>query len=110
MSEFDHTIPSNILHELEDVKSVNEYFSREVQPTDKLVAMAEEHAQKSNLPPNLVLQINPIRFNPNDNTFFPTTAFPGRSTIVSGIATSKKYPSYKASKERRVRIDLEDRV
>ena len=110
MGEFNHPIPSNILHDLEDVQAVKEYFSKGVEPEDKLVAMLEEHKQNNILPSNLVLQIDPIRFNITDKTFFPTTAYPGRSTIVSGIETSKKYPSYKASKDRRVRIDAEDRV
>nr|CDS24286.1 expressed conserved protein [Echinococcus granulosus] len=108
MQEFHHTIPSSYLHELEDVNAVKEYFLKDVEPEDKLVAMLEEHSRLSNLPPNLVIQVDPIRYNPDDKSFFPTTAFPGRSTIVSGLDTSKKYPSYKAPKNRRLWIDAED--
>nr|CDS30898.1 mitochondrial ribosomal protein l50 [Hymenolepis microstoma] len=110
MKEFDHTIPSNILHEMEDLNSVKDYFHQEIKPEDKLDAMVEENARKSNLPPNLVIQIEPIRFDPNDKSFFSKTAFPGRSTVMSGIEESKKYPSYKASKDRRLRINPEDKV
>ena len=105
MDEFQHPISSSILHELEDIRSVKEYFESAVEPEDKLVAMVED---KSKLPPNLVVQVEPIRFDPENKSLFPTTAYPGRSTIVSGIEESKKYPSVKVSKDRRVRIDAED--
>ncbi|VUZ51540.1 unnamed protein product [Hymenolepis diminuta] len=110
MQEFNHTIPSNVLHEIEDLNSLKDYFHQEVEPEDKLAAMAEENAKQSNLPPNLVLQVEPIRFDPNDKSFFPKTAFPGRSTVMSGIEESKKYPSRRVSKDRRLRIDPEDNV
>ncbi len=108
MQEFDHTIPSNVLHEIEGVDSVLEYFSLNVEAKDKLQAMLQSSSQDSELPPNLVLQVEPIRFDTNDKSLFPTTAFPGRSTIVSGLAQSHKYPSQKVSKRRRMRIDAED--
>ncbi|VDO01458.1 unnamed protein product [Rodentolepis nana] len=110
MKEFDHTIPSNILHEMEDLNSVKDYFYQETEPEDKLAAMVEENARKLSLPSNLVIQVEPIRFDPNDKSLFTKTAFPGRSTIMSGIEESKKYPSYKASKDRRLRINAEDNV
>lgn len=110
MQEFDHTIPSSILHELENFHSVKDYFLQKVEPEDKLTAMVQENLEQSNLPPNLVIQVEPIRFDPNDKSFFSTTAFPGRSTIMSGIEESKKYPSHKASKDRRLRIDPVDNV
>ncbi|VDM32833.1 unnamed protein product [Hydatigera taeniaeformis] len=110
MQEFNHTIPSSFLHELEDLKGVKDYFLKAVEPEDKLIAMLEEHSRLSNLPQNLVIQVDPIRYNPDDKSFFSTSPFPGRSTIVSGLDTSKKYPSHKASKSRRLWIDAEDLV
>ncbi|KAM7538144.1 hypothetical protein Aperf_G00000078718 [Anoplocephala perfoliata] len=110
MQEFDHAIPSNVLHEMEDFCSVQDYFLQRVEPEDKLAAMVQENSEQSNLPPNLVLQVEPIRFDPNDKSFFSTTAYPGRSTIMSGIEESKKYHSHKVSKDRRLRIDPEDNV
>lgn len=110
MQEFNHVIPSSFLHELEDIKAVKEYFLQDVESEDKLVAMLEEHSRSPNLPPNLVIQVDPIRYHPDDKSLFSTTSFPGRSTIVSGLDTSKKYPSYKAPKNRRLWIDAEDLV
>ncbi|VDK23276.1 unnamed protein product [Taenia asiatica] len=92
------------------MKAVKEYYLKDVEPEDKLIAMLEEHSRSSNLPPNLVIQVDPIRYHPDDKSLFPTTSFPGRSTIVSGLDTSKKYPSHKASKSRRLWIDAEDLV
>ncbi|VDD79946.1 unnamed protein product [Mesocestoides corti] len=108
MQEFNHAIPSNVLHELDDVDSVRKYFSVNVEPEDKLVAMLDDHFAANSLPSNLVIQVDSIRCDPEDKSFFSTTPFPGRSTIVSGLSSSKKYPSRKVSKDRRLWIDAED--
>ncbi|VDK86393.1 unnamed protein product [Dibothriocephalus latus] len=108
--EFKHPISSSLLHEMNDVESVLNYFLTPVKSDDVLVNMANASDDKDALPSNLVVQVDSIRFDPGDKSFFPTTAFPGRSTIVSGIDTSRIYPSVKASKDRRVRIDPEDLV
>uniref|UniRef100_A0A0X3NTN5 Large ribosomal subunit protein mL50 n=2 Tax=Schistocephalus solidus TaxID=70667 RepID=A0A0X3NTN5_SCHSO len=108
--EFKHPIPSSLLHEMNDIDSVLSYFSTPVKSDDTLVNMVALSDDKDALPSNLVVQVDSIRFDPNDKSFFPTTAFPGRSTIVSGIDTSKTYPSIKVSKDRRVRIEPEDLV
>ncbi|VDM04345.1 unnamed protein product [Schistocephalus solidus] len=95
---------------MNDIDSVLSYFSTPVKSDDTLVNMVALSDDKDALPSNLVVQVDSIRFDPNDKSFFPTTAFPGRSTIVSGIDTSKTYPSIKVSKDRRVRIEPEDLV
>lgn len=49
------------------------------------------------LPPNLHIEHNYTRFNPStDSMFGGKTAFPGSSTIVTGIKYRKKYPGFKS--------------
>lgn len=51
------------------------------------------------LPPNLHIEHNYTRFNPEtDKMFGGHTAFPQSSTIVTGIKYRKKYPGYDATK------------
>lgn len=51
------------------------------------------------LPPNLHIEHNYTRFNPETDTMFGgNTAFPESSTIVTGIKYRKKYPGFDASR------------
>lgn len=53
------------------------------------------------LPPNLHIEHNYTRFTPETNNIFDgKTAFPGSSTIVSGIKYRKKYVGYKSEAKR----------
>ncbi|XP_054288876.1 uncharacterized protein LOC129004334 isoform X2 [Macrosteles quadrilineatus] len=56
-------------------------------PLDKMKTM--------DLPENLHVQYEPIRFHPEtDSLFGGQTAYPKSSTLVTGLRTKKKYPSY----------------
>lgn len=49
------------------------------------------------LPPNLHIEQKYTRFHPDTDTMFNgKTAFPGHSTIVTGIKYRKKYPGFSA--------------
>ncbi|KAH8878451.1 expressed conserved protein [Schistosoma japonicum] len=72
------------------------YFLTPVETPDflyKLTTDSQNNLHK--LPSNLNIQLEPIRYNPNEDNFFKANAYPGRSTIVSNLAAAKKHPSYR---------------
>lgn len=57
------------------------------------------------LPPNLHIEQKYKRFQPETDTMFNgKTAFPGSSTIVTGITTRKRYPGFKS----KVKLGLDE--
>lgn len=67
-------------------------------PVNAILPLDELKTRK--LPPNLHIEHNYTRFNPETDTIFNGhTAFPKSSTIVTGITYRKKYPGYDASKK-----------
>lgn len=51
------------------------------------------------LPENLHIQTEPVRFNPETDTMFNgQTAFPCSSTIVTGLKAKKKYKGHEAKR------------
>jgi len=83
-----------------DMMSVGDavqYFETEVRATSAY----EDLASRKDLPPNLSIQLEPIRFDPETDTMFGgRTAFPGRDTIVSSIKYRRKYSDIKNRKEK----------
>lgn len=58
-----------------------------------------DEMQKRPLPPNLHIQNEYIRFNPETDTKFNgQTAFPKSSTIVTGLKYRKKYAGFEAKR------------
>ncbi|KER31233.1 hypothetical protein T265_13035, partial [Opisthorchis viverrini] len=106
--EFHHPVLNSYLHELCDLSAVIEYYKTPVESPDALYRLSERVGD--DLPANLCIQTEPIRFNPNDTSFLKRTAFPGSSNIVSGLATSKRYKGFRAPAARRIGIGHEDRV
>ncbi|TPP67866.1 Mitochondrial ribosomal protein l50 [Fasciola gigantica] len=109
-NEFNHSVLNSYLHELRDVESLIKYYLTPVASPDALYHLLDEAENGNQLPPNLCIQTEPLRFDPNDQTFFKTTAFPGRSTIISGLSTAKKYKGFRAPPSRRIRIEYEDQT
>ncbi|KAF8563081.1 39S ribosomal protein L50 [Paragonimus westermani] len=105
--EFQHPVLNSYIHELTDVSALIQYYQTPVASPDALSRLCEQADQ---LPSNLSIATKPIRFNPNDTTFFKRTAYPGRSTIVSGLGTAKKYKGFRAPPTRRIRVEYQDRV
>lgn len=74
---------------LDDVKC---FYQKEVDvrvPLDKFKGVE--------LPPNLSIQYEYHRFHPETDTMFGgVSAFPRRSTVVTGITSKKKYAGYTA--------------
>lgn len=88
---FDHDIPNCVLsQDINCIDDLVEYYETEVAETS---AYEDLHAKNpENLPPNLHIQLEALRFNPEtDNFFAGKTAFPGRDTIVTSIKYKRKY-------------------
>lgn len=95
--EFDHDIPGVILTDMMCVGDAVHYFETEVRATSAY----EDLASRRDLPPNLSIQLEPLRFNPETDTMFGgRTAFPGSDTIVMSIKYRRKYSGVKNTKEK----------
>ena len=78
------------MHHMKTVRDAVQYFSTDVRQTHAL-----EDLSKLNLPPNLHIQMEPIRFDPETDTLFGgRTAFPGRDTYVTSIKYRRKYKQF----------------
>ncbi|BFZ04447.1 hypothetical protein BsWGS_07486 [Bradybaena similaris] len=87
MVAFDHGIPNNELSNMNTIQDVVNFFSTPVHDRSSFDDMA-----KLNLPKNLHIQYEPIRFDPDTDTFFDgKTAFPGRPTVVTDLKYCRKY-------------------
>ncbi|XP_014240241.1 39S ribosomal protein L50, mitochondrial [Cimex lectularius] len=88
---FNHSVPNSILHTIKRYDDLLAFYGTpvsEVLPLDKLKSI--------DLPPNLHIQYEPLRFHPDDDTMFKgQTAFPKSNTLVTGIRTRKKYKGCK---------------
>ncbi|XP_077510507.1 mitochondrial ribosomal protein L50 [Amblyomma americanum] len=95
IKEFGHDVPSSQLMNVKCADDVVEFFSTPVEglsPYETLVR------QKDQLPKNLHVIPNYVRFHPETDTFFGgVSAYPGTSTIVTGLKAKKKYKGYVAS-------------
>ncbi|CAH8851732.1 unnamed protein product [Trichobilharzia szidati] len=109
INEFKHNIANSYLHEINTIGELIDYFSTPVETPDFLYKITKDSQDGNiNLPANLSIQVEPLRYNPNEDTFFKVNAYPGRSTIVSDLTASKKHPSYRVSRMKRLRIEYED--
>lgn len=90
--ELNHCVPNSLLHKINNVNDVFDFYKTPVvttTPYDELVSQ--------DLPPNLHIQQNYIRFNPESDTKFKgISAFPQNSAIVTGLKYKEKYKGYKA--------------
>ncbi|VDP84286.1 unnamed protein product [Echinostoma caproni] len=108
--EFQHSVSNSYLHELVDVESLIRYYLTPVTSPDALYRLMDKTENDDQLPPNLCIQTEPLRFDPNDKSFFSTSAYPGRSTITSGLATARRYKGFRAPPARRIRVEYEDQT
>lgn len=110
---FGHTVPNSQLHEMTNISksmslmvpeisshyliaifpdAIILFYNTEVNTTLPLDAM-----KKMDLPSNLHIQSEYLRFHPETDTMFKgQTAFPKSSTIVSGLKYRKKYKGHVA--------------
>ncbi|KAF6032401.1 hypothetical protein EB796_009297 [Bugula neritina] len=94
IAEFDFQIPSYELAELKSVGDVVTYYSLPRQPVSE-----EDKLKNSDLPKNLHLQLEPVRFTEDTKSFFKDkTAFPQRDTIVTSLKYRNIYKGYQNPK------------
>ncbi|CAL8135673.1 unnamed protein product [Orchesella dallaii] len=87
---FQHAVPNSMLHMMETVGDVVKFYGTRVNtltPYEELIRNEED------LPPNLHVQKEPLRFQPGTD-LFGQTAFVKSSTIVTGLRAKKKYIGY----------------
>ncbi|XP_045445332.1 39S ribosomal protein L50, mitochondrial isoform X2 [Melitaea cinxia] len=90
--ETGHGIPNSMLHTIETVDDLMEFYET---PVDTLTPF--DSLKKMDLPKNLHVQEDYVRFHPDkDPLFNGKTVFPKSSTIVSGLKTRKKFEGYTA--------------
>lgn len=91
---FKHSIPNSQLHEIKCVDDAKAFYQAHVDTTLPLEAL-----QQSDLPENLYIQQDYIRFHPETDTMFGgKSAFPKSSTIVTGLKYKNKYRGHVAKK------------
>jgi hypothetical protein len=96
MKECSHTISNMSLNDIKTLNDVYEYFSTPIKDTNVL----EDLQQSSELPENVHIQLDAVRFTPETSAFFDELdAFPKRSTKVIDLGYKKKYPSYPKNEE-----------
>ncbi|XP_031632912.1 39S ribosomal protein L50, mitochondrial [Contarinia nasturtii] len=93
--EFNRTVPNSVLHEMETLNDVIDFYET---PVNTILPLDELTTRE--LPPNLHIEQKYTRFNPEtDKMFNGKTAFPQSSTIITGIKYRKKYPGFVAEKK-----------
>lgn len=96
MKECSHTISNLSLNDMKTLEDVYQYFSTPVKDTNVL----EDLQQSSELPKNVHIQLDAVRFTPETSGFFNgLDAFPKRSTKVVDLWYKKKYASYPKNEE-----------
>lgn len=91
---FKHGVPNSRLHEIESVDDTLEFYETQVDTTLPLDAL-----KTVELPENLYIQQEYIRFHPETDTMFGgKSAFPKSSTIVTGLKYKDKYKGHVAKK------------
>ena len=87
MAEFDHYIPNTALTSMETAGDAAAFFSTPVHDSS-----VYEDLSTLDLPPNLHIQQEPVRFDPETDTMFGgVSAFPGRPTVVTSLKYRRKY-------------------
>lgn len=89
--KFQHKIPNSLLHNIETVDDVAAFYQTSVDTITPL-----ENLRNLDLPKNLHVQYEYHRFHPDTDTKFGgVTAFPGSSTLVTGLKYKDKYKGHK---------------
>ncbi|XP_046391188.1 39S ribosomal protein L50, mitochondrial [Ischnura elegans] len=89
---FKHCVPNSELHSMVTFGDVIGFYLTPVVTTTPLDEM-----KTMKLPPNLHVQHDYVRFQPDTDVMFGgISAFPKSSTIVTGLKYRKKYKGYKA--------------
>jgi len=92
-----HYIPNSMLHEMNSLDKVLHFYSVEI-TRESSYDRLESMSKKGELPPNLYIQLEPVRFDPkaaeedgNEQDVARITAYPRSSTIIVDPMNRKKY-------------------
>ncbi|KAL0842459.1 hypothetical protein ABMA28_014556 [Loxostege sticticalis] len=92
--ETGHSVPNSLLHTIETVDDLKEFYRT---PVDTITPF--DALKKMELPKNLHVQEDYVRFHPDKDTLFNgVSAFPKSSTIVTGLKSRKKYEGFTAKR------------
>ncbi|XP_043648342.1 39S ribosomal protein L50, mitochondrial [Drosophila teissieri] len=92
--ELQHGVPNSQVHELRTISDVIAFYETSVDTTVPLDAL-----KRIELPENLHIQYEYVRFNPETDTKFDgKTAFPKSSTLVTGLKYRGKYEGHEAKR------------
>ncbi|XP_017128710.1 39S ribosomal protein L50, mitochondrial isoform X1 [Drosophila elegans] len=92
--ELQHGVPNSQVHELRTIGDVISFYETTVDTTVPLDAL-----KRVELPENLHIQYEYVRFNPETDTKFDgKTAFPKSSTLVTGLKYRSKYEGHEAKR------------
>ncbi|KAH8406866.1 hypothetical protein KR222_009562, partial [Zaprionus bogoriensis] len=90
--ELQYGVPNSQVHELSTVGDVIAFYEQAVDTTTPLDAL-----KRVELPENLHIQYEYLRFHPDTDTKFNgQTAFPKSSTLVTGLKYRRKYEGHEA--------------
>ncbi|XP_031828888.1 mitochondrial ribosomal protein L50 [Nomia melanderi] len=88
--ELEHSIPNSTLYEIETIHDLKQFYQS---PVNSRVPL--EMMKNMDLPKNLQINQEYVRFHPDTDTMFGgKTAFPKSSTLVTGLKYKKKYPGH----------------
>ncbi|XP_049542394.1 uncharacterized protein LOC125955320 [Anopheles darlingi] len=91
---FGHSVPNSVLHEVLTVEDALVFYQTPIDTRLPLDAI-----RNMELPENLYIQQDAVRFHPETDTMFGgKSAFPKSSTIVTGIKYKQKYRGHEAKK------------
>ncbi|XP_041977001.1 39S ribosomal protein L50, mitochondrial [Aricia agestis] len=94
--ETGHSVPNSLLHTIETVGDLKEFYAT---PVDSLTPF-DSLKKMEDLPKNLHVQGDYLRFHPDKDTLFKgKSAFPQSSTIVTGLKARTKYEGYSAKRK-----------
>ncbi|XP_017063409.1 39S ribosomal protein L50, mitochondrial [Drosophila eugracilis] len=92
--ELQHGVPNSQVHELRTISDVIAFYETPVDTTVPYDAL-----KRVELPENLHIQYEYLRFNPETDTKFGgKTAFPKSSTLVTGLKYRSKYEGHEAKR------------
>jgi len=92
-----HDVPNSIVHTIDSLDKALTFYSTPVDSQTSYERMASAQS-RGDLPPNLHIQVDPLRFNPEQalaegrtSPLDTTTAYPRDSTILSTPEARKRY-------------------
>ncbi|KAJ1530726.1 hypothetical protein ONE63_005584 [Megalurothrips usitatus] len=86
---FEHGVPNSLLHTMKSAGDILQFYKT---PVSDLTPM--EHLKTKDLPPNLHIQLDPKRFDPDisaDSAFGGISAFPQSPTFITDLKARKKF-------------------